>query len=325
MQIRLLQSVGFVKFAADASIVGYAAFFGPCSDEQYFCARHYHRRDIISSAHTDGLGFMRSMHPGRPRCLFKRLLGYGFVFVLAMMYTMMAGSLLHWPHWSGFALIGVWGVLIFYIAWRRSHRNQPGAPGVARPKIPYGRTGVPTLALLVCLVGASVEWDAVSGGSGRAWVALLWTAGVAASVWLAQRYRRTVVITALRAFVALAAIGAIAERTVAAVVVAAAQPGSFFSRSCGTLPRRPSRISASLSTMPEVETIRVGRKRGLRLVRSAKLSGVRNSEVSQLKRCYGENDLHFLTTRRYRRARVFDSGAGAEAVSVSAISEAEWG
>ena len=116
----------------------------------------------------------------------------------------------------------MWGVLIFYIAWRRSHRNQPGAPGVARPKIPYGRTGVPTLALLVCLVGASVEWDAVSGGAGRAWVALLWTAGVAASVWLAQRYRRTVVITALRAFVALAAIGAIAERTVAAVVVAAA-------------------------------------------------------------------------------------------------------
>ena len=29
--------------------------------------------------------------------------------------------------------------------------------------------------------------------------------------------------------------------------------------------------------------------------------------MSQLKRYYGENDLHFLTTSPYRRARVFDS------------------
>lgn len=170
-----------------------------------------------------GWGFMRSMHPGRPLMPFqRRLLKYGFIFGLAMCYTMTAWAYLHWPHWSGFTLIGVWGVLIFYIAWRRSHRNQPGAPGVPRPKIPYGRAGVPTAALLVCLVGAFVEWGVVAGGTGHAWVALLWTAGAAASVWLAQRYRRTVVITALRAFVALAVIGAIAERTLAPVVVAAA-------------------------------------------------------------------------------------------------------
>ena len=46
----------------------------------------------------------------------------------------------------------MWGVLIFYIAWRRSHRNQPGAPGVARSKVPYGRAGVPTLALQMAVV-----------------------------------------------------------------------------------------------------------------------------------------------------------------------------
>lgn len=168
-------------------------------------------------------GFMRSLRPGRPLVpLHRKLLGYGFIFFLAMDYTMMAGGMLHWPPWSAFTLIGVWGVLIFYIAWRRSHRNQPGAPGVPRTKIPYGRAGLPTAALLVCLVGAFVEWGVVAGGTGHAWVALLWTAGAAASVWLAQRYRRTVVITALRAFVVLAVIGAIAERTLAPVVVAAA-------------------------------------------------------------------------------------------------------
>jgi len=32
-----------------------------------------------------------------------------------------------------------------------------------------------------------------------------------------------------------------------------------------------------------------------------------NSEVSQFKRYYGENHLHFLTTSTYRRARVFDT------------------
>jgi hypothetical protein len=159
---------------------------------------------------------------GRPLSSFQRkLLGYSSAFVLAMSYTMVVGPLLlHWPRWAWFTLIAVWGVLILYIAWRRSQRKQTGA-AASKAKIPYLAAGLPTVGLLVGLIGSWVEWTLVAEGSGRLGVGLLWTAGVVASIWLAGAYRHVVVMTALRAFVALAVIGALGERSVAPAIVAA--------------------------------------------------------------------------------------------------------
>jgi hypothetical protein len=167
-------------------------------------------------------GFMRSMHPTRPLgSSERRLLGYGLAFFIAMGYTLMVGPLfLRWPRWVWFTLIAAEGILIFYIAWRRSHLKQPGAPAATEPKVPYLGAGLPTVTLLVCLVGSVVEWDLVAGRSGRLWVAFLWTAGVVASIWLARKYRHAAVVAALRTFIALAVIGAIAERDAAAVIIA---------------------------------------------------------------------------------------------------------
>jgi hypothetical protein len=165
--------------------------------------------------------YMRLLKGGRPldRAQRKMFL-YAFEFAAAMCLTMMLGSWFHWPTWIWFTLIAVWGVLILYIAWRRSQRKQTGA-AASKAKIPYLAAGLPTVGLLVGLIGSWVEWTLVAEGSGRLGVGLLWSAGVVASIWLAGAYRHVVVMTALRAFVALAVIGAIGERSVAPAIVAA--------------------------------------------------------------------------------------------------------
>jgi hypothetical protein len=165
--------------------------------------------------------YTRAINRGRPFSpLQRKLFAYALTFVLADACTMMVGSWFHWPTWIWFTLIAVWGVLILYIAWRRSQRKQTGA-AASKAKIPYLAAGLPTVGLLVGLIGSWVEWTLVAEGSGRLGVGLLWSAGVVASIWLAGAYRHVVVMTALRAFVALAVIGALGERRVAPAIVAA--------------------------------------------------------------------------------------------------------
>jgi hypothetical protein len=167
---------------------------------------------------------MRTINAGRPLDrVQRRLVAYGAFFALGMCYVMAVGSWFHWPTWIWFTLIAVWGVLILYIAWRRSQRKETGTAAAApKAKIPYLAAGLPTVGLLVGLIGSWVEWTLVAEGSGRLGVGLLWSAGVVASIWLAGAYRHVVVMTALRAFVALAVIGALGERRVAPAIVAVA-------------------------------------------------------------------------------------------------------
>lgn len=163
------------------------------------------------------------INAGRPLSTVQRgMLKYGFFFALGMCCLIVLVFGLGWPHPLVFVLIAAWGVLIFYLGWRRSHREQRGVLSAApKTKVPYLGAGLPTVTLLVCLIGSMVEWGLVVEGSGRLWAAFLWSAGAAASIWLARAHRRPVAITSLRAFIVLAVIGAIAERSLVAVIVAA--------------------------------------------------------------------------------------------------------
>jgi hypothetical protein len=98
---------------------------------------------------------------------------------------------------------------------REAEGTATGAPPTDRPAQKFTfrtmATGLPTSLLLVCLIGAAIEWEYVVENKGRLWVALLWSAGVAIAIWLAGTNRRATIIFGLRAFLGLLVIGTIAH------------------------------------------------------------------------------------------------------------------
>lgn len=152
----------------------------------------------------------------------KGLTLYASVFTLGMAYLMMVGGKLHWAPRLLFAVIAAWGLLLVSIAlWRRrGTSNDSGRPSGVPARV-HLNEGLPTVALLVCLIASAIEWEFVYKGNGHWLVALAWTAGVAGSIWLARRNRRMTVVVALRALVGLLVIGAIAQASLPALFAAA--------------------------------------------------------------------------------------------------------
>lgn len=148
----------------------------------------------------------------------KRVLRYGFFFVLGAGYAAFIGKLLNWPISGWVLLIIGWGVLLAFIAWRRYRRARAASEAPRKPISTTLAEGLPAAGLLVCLVASVVEWSLWADGKAHLAVALLWTAGVPAMIALARRNRRATVIVALRAFLALGVIGAIGRPGVRALV-----------------------------------------------------------------------------------------------------------
>jgi hypothetical protein len=60
----------------------------------------------------------RGLSGGGPLNLVKRrILAYGFIFILGMMYLMLLVSDLHWREELLFPMIGVWGLIVGLVAW----------------------------------------------------------------------------------------------------------------------------------------------------------------------------------------------------------------
>jgi len=67
----------------------------------------------------------RVLSAGRPLNVFKkRVLAYGFLFVLGMGYVMALVADMHWPKELLFPLIGFWGVAVGLVAWWRYRREK---------------------------------------------------------------------------------------------------------------------------------------------------------------------------------------------------------
>jgi hypothetical protein len=167
--------------------------------------------------------YMRSINVGQPlRPVQRKMLFYGFSFVLGMGCVMLLVSDLHWPKQLMFPLIGIWGALVAGTAWWRHRRSQSQAVSQSprRPVSTLLAEALPALGLLICVIACAVEWEYIFKGQGRWWVGVLWLAGVAASILAARQNRRATVIVVLRAVVGLLIIGAIAQRTPPALVAA---------------------------------------------------------------------------------------------------------
>jgi hypothetical protein len=168
--------------------------------------------------------YMRSINVGRPlRPIQRKMLFYGFIFVLGMGCVMLLVTDLHWPKQLLFPLIGIWGVLVAATAgWRYRQSQSQAAPEVPRRPVSIVLAEViPALGLMICVIAGAVEWEYIFEGQGRWWVGVLWLAGVAVSILAARQNRRTTVIVVLRGVVALLIIGAITQRKPPALVAAA--------------------------------------------------------------------------------------------------------
>jgi hypothetical protein len=74
----------------------------------------------------------RATSAGKPLNPFKRrLLFYGFAFVLGMGYIMTFSADLRWPRTWLFPAIACWGVVLGFVAWIR-YRRQKRNSGVAQ-------------------------------------------------------------------------------------------------------------------------------------------------------------------------------------------------
>jgi hypothetical protein len=168
-----------------------------------------------------GWGWLRSVNGGRSlRPSQKKMLLYSFVFILGMVYLMMFGSWLHLPPVVWFIAIGVWGVVLVLILWRR-HKRTKRLGAEERATVParvYFSVGLPFLGVLVSLIMSAIEWDFVAEGQGHVWQALAWTAALAASIWLARQNRRAAVVMAFRVFLVLGVIGALGHPSAAVFV-----------------------------------------------------------------------------------------------------------
>src|SRR5579875_1115084 len=175
--------------------------------------------------------YMRSIRGGRPlTATMKGMLIYGALFLFGMLYVFSAGTALRWrPVWIAMGS-GAWGLVLAYIGWYRHRRHHATSSKVSNParRRTQFRQGFALVALLVSLVASSVEWDYVVGHQGHWLGALLWSAVVTGSVLLAYGNRRNTMIVALRAYLALAVIGAIAERSLLGIILAACAGVTLF-------------------------------------------------------------------------------------------------
>ncbi|HVZ59961.1 MAG TPA: hypothetical protein VG892_04160 [Terriglobales bacterium] len=168
--------------------------------------------------------YMRSLNSGgalRPSQ--KKILLYSFIFALGMCYLMLLVGDMHWPKSLSFPMIGIWGVVVGFLAWwrYRQSRNQNAPETSHKPVSAVLAEVLPAVGLLICVIAGAVEWESIFEGQGRWWVGVLWLAGVGASIVAARHNRRTTVIVVLRGVLALLIIGAIAQRTPPALVAAA--------------------------------------------------------------------------------------------------------
>ncbi|HEV2177376.1 MAG TPA: hypothetical protein VGW33_09265 [Terriglobia bacterium] len=63
---------------------------------------------------------------GRPlSSVQKKMLGYGFLFMLGLAYTMTFAVWFKWPHPLMWGIIAGWGVLVGFTAWWRHRREKP--------------------------------------------------------------------------------------------------------------------------------------------------------------------------------------------------------
>lgn len=176
-----------------------------------------------------GWSYGRSIRGRRPFTpAMKAITAYGVFFVVGTTYFMAWGPELG-------SILGVapnrawivpslpWGLTLGYIAWtkRRQHtatvaKNPPESTRASLAE------SLPLVGLLVCLIGAAVEWEFVARGQGHLLIALLWMVGVAAAIGLARRNRRATVVTALRAFLGLLVVGALAQWSLPGLIAAGA-------------------------------------------------------------------------------------------------------
>jgi hypothetical protein len=150
----------------------------------------------------------------------KKVLFYGFFFVLGMSYSMAIVAMAGLPRYLWIVFTLVWAGLLGSIAWWRYRKTQTAPQTQRRPISTVLAEGLPALGLLVSVIGSAVEWEFIFGGQGRWWVGVLWLLGVLASILAARQNRRTTVIVVLRGAVALLVVGAIAQRTPPALVAA---------------------------------------------------------------------------------------------------------
>lgn len=170
----------------------------------------------------------RTVRAGKPLTpVQKRMMAFGFLFVVGMVYLMAWNSqlaiALGFPGrlvWVPLTI--VWGVVLGVFAWQKYRREQASSGAPAKLDRPVFIEGLARAGLLVAMIGAVIEWVFVVEKEGHLWIALLWTAGCVAMVVLAKRDRRGAVLLALRLLVLLAIIGAISRPSVAAGVVVAA-------------------------------------------------------------------------------------------------------
>jgi hypothetical protein len=54
----------------------------------------------------------------------RKMLSYGFIFVLGMGYSMATASALEWQGSSALILTAVWGIVVGFIAWWRTQRQK---------------------------------------------------------------------------------------------------------------------------------------------------------------------------------------------------------
>lgn len=166
-----------------------------------------------------GWPYSRSVSGGRPLNVIQlKMLRYGFWYVLGMGYLVITAKVLRLPDWMWVALIVIWSLLLALLAWWRNRqaRTVPEIP--RRPVSVPLREGLPMVGLLVCLICSGFEWESVGRGEGHWLLAVLCSAGVPGTIWLAKRNRRATVVNALRALLGLLSIGALAQPRVAALV-----------------------------------------------------------------------------------------------------------
>lgn len=172
----------------------------------------------------------RSIRRGQPLTSgMRKVLFYGFLFVLGTLYSIAFDAMLGSKRPLWIALTAAWALLLAIVAWRRSKKPDEALKHPHEPISRQVAEGLPVVAMLVCLIGAAIDWEMIYEGQGRWPFGVLWIAGVFATIWLAGRHRRTTVIVSLRAFVVLLAIGAIARHSLPASIVAIAVACALFS------------------------------------------------------------------------------------------------
>lgn len=162
---------------------------------------------------------VRPIYAGRPLpSHVKKLILYGSLFALGMAYSMAIVAMfnLRRPLWI--VLTAFWAMLLGLIAWWRFRQKKGIVKDANRPISGVLSEIIPAVGLLITLIGGAVEWEYIFRGEGRWWVGLLWIVGIILSVAAARHNRRATVIPVLRALVVLLILGAIAERTMPALV-----------------------------------------------------------------------------------------------------------